>query len=366
MVDILEILTILNEFQIGENTALDYLQSISIFIFTYFLLYLLKRYILKALAKWVDRGNTLELSIIINSIKQFLNRTVLFIIGFYAAIRNLVIPKTIEFYINLVFIGIFAIFLMKFIFVLIDNTLNRKRKKATPEERRLVDTFRFIFRALFIIIIILWYLTSIGIDVTVLIGSLGIISLAIAFALQNTISDMFASLTIYFERPFGVGDFIRVGSDMGTVERIGIRSTSLRTINGNIMVIPNRELVNTRINNITSMVRRRIVITVGVAYATPTPLLRALPAKFQELIQSVPNATFDRAYLVNLGAYSKDFEIVFFVNTPVHVEFLKAQQEILYRILEMFEQEGVEIPFPTQIIVKEDSSPPSVVSDFSQ
>ncbi len=200
------------------------------------------------------------------------------------------------------------------------------------------------------IIGVLLVLSNFGVNITSLVAGLGIGGIAIAFALQNILSDLFSSFAIYFDKPFQVGDFIKLGEDAGTVEKIGIKTTRLKTPQGEELVISNQELTSARIQNFKQMEERRGLFVIGVTYDTPKSRLEVIPVILKEIIESVDGIRFDRAHFKEFADSSLNFEIVYFVSTNNYMQYMDAQQEINLKILEKFEKEGIEFAFPTQTV----------------
>jgi small-conductance mechanosensitive channel len=193
-------------------------------------------------------------------------------------------------------------------------------------------------------------LTNLGVKITALVASLGVSSIAVAFALQSILSDIFSSFSIYFDKPFKVGDFIIVGSDMGIVKKIGVKTTRLTTLQGEELVISNHELTSTRIHNYKKMEKRRIVFNLGVVYGTPSEKLRKIPAIIKEIIQAQDMAEFDRSHFSTYGDFSLNFETVYYVITGDYAVYMDTQQSINLGIYEQFENEGIEFAYPTQTV----------------
>lgn len=197
---------------------------------------------------------------------------------------------------------------------------------------------------------LLFLLSNMGVNVTSLAASLGIGGIAIALALQNILSDLFSSFTIYFDKPFKVGDFIVVGDKMGTVEHIGIKTTRLRALQGEQIVISNQELTQSQIQNFKRLSERRSVMSIGVTYDTPQEKMKRIPDLIKESVMGVKQVRFDRAHFHEFGDSALIFEVVFFVDSPEYVEYMDARQTIALNIKEAFEREGIEMAFPTQTL----------------
>lgn len=181
--------------------------------------------------------------------------------------------------------------------------------------------------------------------------------IAIALALQNVLGDVFSAFSIYFDRPFEVGDFINVGEYSGTVKRIGIKSTRLQLLQGEELVISNRQLTTTSIRNFKKLTKRRAVFTLSVAANTPLKKLKRIPTIIEEIITSIDLIEFERVHFVEFGEFSYNFEVVYYIKTPNYAKYLKTREEINFAIIEAFEKENIVMPFPTQTIFLQKSEP---------
>ncbi len=203
---------------------------------------------------------------------------------------------------------------------------------------------------------ILLLLSNLNINITSLVAGLGIGGIAIAFALQNILTDLFSSFAIYFDKPFVVGDFIIVGQHMGIVERIGIKTTRIRALQGEEIVISNRELTTARVQNFHSMNGRRVVTTIGIEYGTPKEVVAALPVKIKERIATVKGVKVDRVHFSGFGDSALTFDLVYYVLSGDYMEYMDRQQEINLSIMDLFEQEKVSFAFPSQTVYLQSSS----------
>lgn len=126
-------------------------------------------------------------------------------------------------------------------------------------------------------------ISNLGIDVTSLLAGVGVSGIIVAFALQNVLSDLFSSLSIHFDKPFKVGDFIAFGDYLGTVEKIGVKSVRIRSLSGEELIIPNQDITNERIKNYRSLHRRRVQLSFGVAYGTSNNQLKKFLQRWLKL-----------------------------------------------------------------------------------
>ena len=200
------------------------------------------------------------------------------------------------------------------------------------------------------VLVMLVVIDNLGMDVTALVTSLGIGGIAVALAVQSILGDMFASLSIIFDKPFVIGDFLAVGDSLGKVENIGLKTTRLRSLTGEQLVMSNSDLLSSRIRNYGRMFERRGIFTLGVTYDTPRDKLARIPDMVREVIEREGNARFDRAHFKEYGAYSLNIEAVYYVLSPEYAVFLDVQERINLGIHERFENEGIQFAFPTQVV----------------
>jgi small-conductance mechanosensitive channel len=220
--------------------------------------------------------------------------------------------------------------------------------------RKLSEHLLFVLKksiqAVVYIFAFLAILVAFQIDLSGLVIGLGVGGIAIALALQNVLSDIFSAFSIYFDRPFEVGDFIVVGDYSGTVKKIGIKSTRVQLLQGEELVMSNRQLTTANVRNFRKLKKRRIVFKLGVTCDTPLEKLRTIPDITSKIIENMELAELDRVHFTEFGDFSYNFEIVYYMKTPDYVKYRDTQQAINFSILEAFEKRGIKMPFPTQTI----------------
>jgi small-conductance mechanosensitive channel len=197
---------------------------------------------------------------------------------------------------------------------------------------------------------VLLVLSNLGINVSALATSFGIGGIAIALAAQNILGDLFSSFTIYFDKPFVVGDYIMVGTNDGVVKKIGLKTTRIQTLQGEELIISNKELTETRVQNFQRLKRRRIIFKVGVVYGTPVTTLKKIPGLIEGIIEKIDIATFDRCRFSTFGDFSLGFDTVYFVESSEFPEYARVQELINLGILEAFEKHKIHMAFPTQTV----------------
>jgi small-conductance mechanosensitive channel len=214
-----------------------------------------------------------------------------------------------------------------------------------------VAALGFIGTLVIWIIVLLLILDNMGVEITSLIAGLGISGIAVALAIQNILGDLFASLSIILDKPFVIGDAILVGDYVGMVENIGLRTTRVRSLSGELIVFSNTDLVQSRLRNFKKMNERRNVFTFGVLYQTEPDKLEMIPSLVQEIVEAQEQTRFDRAHFKELGNFSLNFEVVYYMLTPDYLVHMNTQQAINLALFRCFAQNGIEFAYPTQTVV---------------
>ena len=204
-----------------------------------------------------------------------------------------------------------------------------------------------------------------GFDANTLITTLGIGGIAVAFALQNVLSDVASALTIAFDQPFEVGDGIQVGEVGGTVENIGLKSTRVRAYDGQQVIFANSDLLKSRINNYQSLQRRRVMLNLGVVCETPLATLEKIPAIVKDVVDSTADAEYAWCYFTELGASAHQFQAMYWVTSADYNVFLQARHTVLMAVLHRFEDEGIDLAYPTQTVLLGGTAPGQGESETS-
>jgi len=224
-----------------------------------------------------------------------------------------------------------------------DGEIDPSAATASDLIRLITGIVLWVFSAIFI-------LSNLGIEVTSLIAGLGIGGIAVAFALQGVLSDLFASFSIYFDKPFRLGDFVVIGTDSGTVEKIGIKSTRIRTLQGQELVVSNAELTTARVENYKKMQKRRIVVTFGITYETPHDKVCLVNSIVEGIFIGIENTDLDRVHFTTFADSSLLFEVVYFVQSSSYNEYLNIQQAFNFALMEKFATQDIKFAYPTQMV----------------
>ncbi|RMF95662.1 MAG: mechanosensitive ion channel family protein [Candidatus Schekmanbacteria bacterium] len=315
-------------------------------------LYILKKIIFKSLSALAQKTDT-ELDDMLVEVLKKTKFICLLIFSLYLSSNLLTLPEKATFILKNIAVAVLlfqvAIWCNALITYGFPYIVKRKIDQDTAK-LTLFNTLAFIGKLILWSVVVLMILDNFGINVTTLVAGLGIGGVAVALAVQNILGDLFASLSIVLDKPFVLGDFIVVGDILGTVEKIGLKTTRIRSLSGELIIVSNNDLLSSRIRNYKQMMERRILFSIGVTYQTPAEKLELIPKIINEIITKEELARFDRAHFKSYGDFSLNFEIVYYVLSPDYNTYMDVQQRINLEIYRRFEKEGIEFAYPTQTL----------------
>ena len=325
--------------------------SVSIFLFFiiigWIVYYIFERYF----TRWAEKTKTNLDDEILKNIKKPIYFFVI-LIGLYSAFETLAILENYSEVFTFIF-TIAEILLATFIITRVVNVViawySEKRSKREMSEhilfilKKIINAIIFLFAFLIILYVL-------KIDLSGIVVGLGVGGIAIAFALQNVLGDIFSAFSIYFDKPFEIGDFIIVGEYSGTVKKIGLKSTRVQLLQGEELVLANSVLTTTNVRNFKKLKKRRADFSFGVTYDTPSKKLKKIPDIIKEIIEKNEILEVIRIHFKKFGDFSLNFEVVYYIRNKDYTVYMDVQQEINLAIKEAFEKEGIEMAFPTQTI----------------
>ncbi len=342
-----ESIWILDYYILGNN-IIDYLTFIIIFFVLFFWMKYLFVFLINKQKK-SRKKNTIIQSLI--NVPKY----IYILIEFSIAIKFLnlwdliwkVVNWLLIFWVIVVILHTLNAFVIKVIYPLIKD--NKKSKNDNDTIKNAIKNIVFI---VVWVVWILFFLDNIGVEITPLLASLWVASIAIAFALQNILSDLFSSFSILLTPYYKIWDFVELDSGQyGTIIDITMKNTILLSPHWEHVIIPNSKMTSSNVKNYGSMKDRRTDITIGVVYWTSTQKLKKAITIIKTAVNSIEDCNCDRVNLVWLGSYSIDIKFRFFISNWDYLAFLDKQEKILFKIIEWFEKEKIEFAFPTQTIL---------------
>jgi small-conductance mechanosensitive channel len=282
------------------------------------------------------------------------SRVFLFAVALFLASRHLVFPPRLERVIEIVIVCLFWLQAGLWAMAAVRFGINQRRARSTGFDSLLAGSMDIILFCAGLIIwamVALLALDNLGVEIKPLLAGLGIGGIAIALAVQTVLSDLLASMSITLDKPFGVGDSLTIDNFQGTVEHIGIKSTRLRSISGEQIIIANADIIKSRVRNFGRMGDRRAVFQFGVNYDTPTDVLAAIPAEVRKIVEAQANTRFDRCHFLTYGDTALQFELVYFMTNSDFALYADTQQAINLALLDRLRELKVQLAAPTRALV---------------
>lgn len=340
-----------------NNSLGNYLRALLLIIAVYVILKIFDKIILKRINIFLKKYSK-SFSDLLENIANRRVYPLIYFLTFYIIFNQL---KTIEIIDNIIriFLIIFTVFYSVLVLQDILSYLIQKywdKKQRSEEQKKLLSIILLLFKIILWSIALLFVLDNLNIQISGLITGLGIGGIAVAFAAQNILNDLFNYFTIYFDKPFNTGDFVIVGEYKGNIEHIGIKTTRIRSLSGEQLIISNTDLVNSRVNNYNRMEKRRINFSFGVRYNTSLDKLKKIPGIIEEIIKNIEGAEFSRAHFSEYAEFSLLFQVVYYVLDSDYNKYMDIQQEINFSLRERLDEVGVEFALPTQTIYLTDKN----------
>ncbi|MCJ2543199.1 mechanosensitive ion channel family protein [Thermostichus vulcanus] len=334
------------------NPLWDYLLVFLIFAVGVFIIRaVLRRFILQTLGGWLSRISGIPLDTPIRLVERYLI-PLLYLGLVYVCLSSLNLATVLRQTLDILATIIATYFGINLLSASVEYGLQlyltRKKGDTTTEQSFLLISP--LIRVVFLLIGVLFLLDNLGFDIAALVASLGIGGIAIALAAQGVLQDLFSYFSILMDRPFEIGDFVILGDFMGSVEYIGIKTTRLRSLSGEQIVIANTDMTGSRIRNYKRMQRRRVVFGFGVTYETPPDKLQEIPKLVKQIIEADSNAQFDRAHFAAYGDFSLNFEVVYFVLSPDFNLYMDVQERINLALKQAFQERGIQFAYPTRVL----------------
>ncbi len=336
---------------IYENRVADYLIVLGAIVGGIIIIRIVKFVVLRRVAAWAKKTEAPVDDVLVKNISKTL-LPLLYLGAVYAAVSALTIPEGAARAVDTVAKILLTILGVRFIIAILVSAIEYYwlAKEANEARERTVRALIPIIKFCVWIVGVIFLLDNLGFKITTVVAGLGIGGVAVALAAQAILKDLFGYFSILFDRPFEIGDLIAVGDKMGRVERIGIKTTRLRSIDGEQLVFSNADLTDSRVQNYKRMKRRRIAFNIGVTYETPAKELEEIPAIVERIVTEVKGADFDRAHFYSYGDSSLNYEIVYFVRGNDYKKYMDVQQQINVAMFYEFAKRKIDFAYPTQTL----------------
>jgi small-conductance mechanosensitive channel len=334
-----------------DNTIQEYLVALGIIVGGLLLLQLFRKIILTRVKKWAETTESTIDNFAVRALEKFALPALNFFIV-YVGINYLELSEKTTKVIKVVVALLITFFLLRLISSIALHGLQSyvRRQEHGEEKVKQLGGIMLIMNAVIWIIGIIFLFDNLGYNVGTIIAGLGIGGIAIALAAQNILGDLFNYFVIFFDRPFEIGDFIILDDKMGTVEYIGIKTTRVKSLSGEQLILSNSDLTQSRVHNYKRMERRRIEFNIGIVYETPLEKIKEVPVIIRDIITSIDGLVLDRTHFKAYGDFSLIFSTVYIVQSPDFNYYMDRQQMINVRLYEEFKKRNIEFAYPTQSV----------------
>lgn len=346
---------LLTSYTVWNNTLWDYAISLVIFFGIVFVIKIFQSLILARLRKFAKFTSNDVDDAFIETISK-ISSWFYIIIPAYIGSKYILLSANLEKVLGFLFLVALVYEVIRAIEHLISFSLSKyiatskKSEEYDPHSEAMIRIAVFIVRGILWGIALLLVLSNIGFDITSLIASLGIGGIAIALALQNVLTDIFSSFSIFIDKPFQVGDYIVVGEHSGTVKKIGLKSTRLHALRGEEIVISNKELTSARVQNLKKLKKRRELLKFTVTHKTTEGKLELIPGMLKELVTAVEHAEFGRCHFAAYSPTGLEFETVYHIDTADYDTYMDVKQNINLALLKSLKKAKIDIAYATQTL----------------
>jgi small-conductance mechanosensitive channel len=337
------------------NTVQAYLLCLATILVGIFLVWLLDKTVVRALERLTRHTDSTFDDFVIQTGEKFA-LPALYALVTYVGLRDLAMTPALGKWLKAAVMVTVAVQIVRLLMRLLQEVLERHMARRAGSVE-LVDAERKSVRGILVFVsIVTWVLASIlvldnlGVKVSTFVAGLGIGGIAIALAAQAVLGDLFSYFVIFFDRPFQVGHAIKVGNFQGEVESIGIKTTRIRSLTGEIIVMSNKYLTDNQVQNYRMLQRRRALVTFDVEYATPNEKLRDIPVMIKDIAAAIPHTTLERSHLHSFQESGLRFETVFFVEVPEYGTYMDVLQEFNLKLKEGLEARGIGVALPTRVM----------------
>ncbi len=334
-----------------ENRILDYIISLSIILLSFVFLKIFATVVIHHLSKLAKKTETKLDDFIIKIIKKFFMP--IFLIGsVYFGIIFLTVPGNILKVVNIIVLSFVIIFIIRLVIEVIEFLLRNYWIKSENTEA-VSGTIKVLLPAIKVVVWTLGFvflLSNLGVNISAMLAGLGISGIAIALATQSIFRDIFNYFVIIFDQPFIVGDYVVLGDYMGTIQQIGLKSTRIKSLSGEQIILSNSDISESRMRNFKRMESRRVACQIGVTYETGLDQLKEIPKIIEKVVNNTEGAKFDRAHFSIYGDFSLIIDVVYYVLSGDYAKYMDIRQKINFEIKEEFDRRGIEFAYPTQTI----------------
>ena len=339
------------------NSIKDYIYFFGIILIGLIFKKLISKYLSNILYKVVGKkGNNVG----IDKFDELLTKPIGFFIVLcfiYFGASYVSYPSFIDENFQSIFSKIFSLFLIYAIYKIFVKVIDYiglilKQRAAETENKmddQLIPFAIEIGRILVVIFALFFILGNVfDINITALATGLGIGGIAIAMASKESLENLLGSFTIFFDRPFTVGDVVKVGTVTGLVEKVGFRSTRIKTFDKSVVTVPNKKMIDAELDNLGLRPVRRVKFHIGLTYDTSTEQIKNIVSDIQEMINNHEKTNEEgKVRFQEFGASSLDIMVLYYVNSPKWEDLIDVKEDVNYKIMDIVKKHNSDFAFPS-------------------
>lgn len=334
------------DIEVWGNTIAQYIDAVIYFVIALIILYILQKIVMSRFEKFAKKTKTEIDDVIVKFIYSIRPRLYI-VLAAYISLRTLTLTPMVLNVINVIVIVVIIFQVTRSIQIIIEFVAKKLSNDADDKHAK---SAAHLLSAIAIIVVwlfgILMILSNVGVNVSSLIAGVGIVGIAIAFAIKEILADLFSSFSIYFDRPFKAGDTVKIGEDIGVIQKIGIKTTRVKSRTGEELIVSNQDITSSRVHNLKRMDHRNVRAKFIVEFDTPVDKLKQIPENIKNLIADIDNVECKRVHLKEFGEWGFIFETLYTVNSRDYTDYMDVQQEINFAITEMLNEMSVQIAVP--------------------
>lgn len=348
MIDIIFDSTIFNEKLLGNSIA-DYIDAFLYFIIALVVLFIMQKLIVGQFNQFAKKTVT-EVDDILVEFVQSIRPRLYIVFAAYVAFYTLNISNTLQSILNVIVIVVVIFQITRSLQILIEFTA---KKVSGADEDEHVQSAAHLLSGIMIIVVwvfgVMMILSNIGINITSLVAGVGITGVAIAFAVKEVLADLLSSFSIYFDKPFKAGDIVKIDKEVGTVKKIGIKTTRIESSTGEELIVSNQDMTSSRVHNYKQMQQRNVRIKFSVSFDTPVDVLKSIPVDVQNIIDTVDHAQCKRVHFKEFGDWGLIFDALYTIDSRNFEVYMDARQAVNLGIKDLFDTKGIEFAYATKM-----------------
>ncbi|MBO9633681.1 MAG: mechanosensitive ion channel family protein [Chitinophagaceae bacterium] len=338
-------------YQFWGNTILAYTIAAGSIIIAWLVIRLLRGKVLKKILEYTSKTESKYDDILFSTIQKYILPWIYIFVNYQILQQLNWVPKWVRvLHVAMAVVTTYYfVSIVNHVLTLLLTGIMRRRNETEYRMKQMRGAL-LVLKIIVWAVAIVFLIDNLGYNVTTMIAGLGVGGIAIALAAQTILGDLFGYFVIFFDKPFEIGDYVTWADKAGNIEYIGIKTTRIRSLNGEQLVVTNSDLTKQALSNFKSLQQRREVLRIGVTYDTTIDVLQHVPIMLKEIVESKPKTRFDRAHMAALADSSINFELVYLIHTTDFTEYMDIRQAVLFDILTRFRETKINFAYPTQTL----------------